>query len=189
LTWHRLNLYAGLYSISIEKLRRGQNDTTCACAAAAASGLAVGVVVARRGEAGRQVGGVRAVPSQSGVAWLGEARQAGRRHVCRAEPARRAACVRARTEWESFYLFDARSHERLARQAGRACVPCRASQAGCGRGCGVARRGRQAGRQASKPAGGVRAVPSQEGGQRRVCVRAGTEWERFYLFDARSHKC
>jgi hypothetical protein len=32
--WHKLNLYAGHYTISIEKLRRGQNDATRARAAA-----------------------------------------------------------------------------------------------------------------------------------------------------------
>jgi hypothetical protein len=46
LTWRGLILYAGKYSISIEKLRRGQNDATRARAAAA--GRAVGVEGRRR---------------------------------------------------------------------------------------------------------------------------------------------
>jgi hypothetical protein len=42
--WLRLNLYAGPYSISIEKLRRGQNDATRARAtdAGRAGGMRAG---------------------------------------------------------------------------------------------------------------------------------------------------
>jgi hypothetical protein len=57
LTWQRLNLYAGDYSIYIEKLRRGQNDATRVHAAAA--GRAVG-------EAGRPAC-VRAEPGMGKV--------------------------------------------------------------------------------------------------------------------------
>jgi hypothetical protein len=36
----------------------------------------------------------------------------------------------------------------------------------------------------ARQAGSVRAEPAE-----RVCVHVGTEWERFYLFYVRSHKC
>jgi hypothetical protein len=93
LTWHRLNLYAGHYTISIEKLRRGQNDATRARVAAGRAGPGCGC--------GR------------GVAWRGEARRGKRPWESRSlRDVRRSQCSPARVKTGD-HVFGGVPSERL----------------------------------------------------------------------------